>query len=123
MLVDFRLELHLRGDGGVHAGEFACDQARAVERCQRFLAADAQPTGAFRHVGEGGRHLPRRIIPVADRAAVEVVVPGNLRHRRIRQIRLFDFEFGQIGAVRHAQPAVIRPCHLLNGGFTAKRTT
>ena len=56
-------------------------------------------------------------------AAVEVVVPGNLRHRRIRQIRLFDFEFGQIGAVRHAQPAVIRPCHLLNGGFTAKRTT
>ena len=50
-------------------------------------------------------------------------MPGNLRHRRIRQIRLFDFEFGQIGAVRHAQPAVIRPCHLLNGGFTAKRTT
>ena len=34
MLVDFRLELHLRGDGGVYAGQLAGDQARTVERCE-----------------------------------------------------------------------------------------
>ena len=47
----------------------------------------------------------------------------DFRHRHIRQIRFLDLQLGQIGAVGHAQPAVVGPRHLLNGGLTTERAT
>ncbi len=125
VLVDFRLELHLRGHRGVHARQLASEQARAVQRGKRFLAADAQPARAFRQRSRtcsASAAASNTSCPIAPPSKSSK--PGNLRHRRIRQIRLLDLRvFARLEpSAMRSQPSGVH-CHLLDGGFTAKRAT